>query len=140
MLKYPHDVNGNPIATTASLLDLVYWTLGDDTGVSSLCIARALANRSELNSAQHYPYDTGDLGRCLRLIRAVPQARDAVRALAERPGHHVWAELHAIWDTLTDQAEKDGVMTHRSTFGSGPTLTAQLLRGAIERGRARRES
>lgn len=138
MLKYSRDVNGNPIATTASLLDLVYWTLGDDTGVSSLCIARALADRSEPNSAQHYPYDTGDLGRCLRLIRAVPQARDAVRALAERPGHHVWAELHTIWDALTEQAQQDDVTTHRSTFGNGPTRTAQMLRDAIERGRARR--
>ncbi|OWL98929.1 hypothetical protein CBQ26_00285 [Deinococcus indicus] len=137
MLTSPRDVNGNPIATTASLCSLADWALSDDTGASSLCIARILAGRPDPGSAHNYPHDTGDLGRCLRLIRAVPQARDAVRALAERPGHHVWAELHAIWDNLTEQAQRDGVTDHRSTFGNGPSTTGLMLRAAIGLGRAR---
>lgn len=137
MLTSPRDANGNPIATTATLVALADWALGGDTGASSLCIARILTGRDEPSSAHNYPHDTGDLGRCLRLIRGVPQARDAVRALAERPGHHVWAELHAIWDTLTEQAQRDGVIDHRSTFGSGPSDTGLMLRAAISLGRAR---
>ncbi|GGR62747.1 hypothetical protein GCM10008959_25990 [Deinococcus seoulensis] len=137
MLTSPRDVNGNPIATTATLVALADWALSGDTGVSSLCIARILTGRDEPGSVHNYPYDNGDLGRCLRLIRAVPQARDAVRALAERPGHHVWAEMHAIWDTLTEQAQQDGVTDHRSTFGKGRNATDRMLRAAIDLGRAR---
>lgn len=126
------------IATDASLRALAFWALGEDTGASSLCLARTLTGQDDPRSATNYPYDTGDLGRCLRLIRAVPQARDAIAAPTQRADHHVWAELHATWDALTEQADQDGVTTHRSTFGNGPTRTAQMLRDAIERGRTRR--
>lgn len=76
---------------------LVEWALGDGTGSSSKALARETAG---LPTTRHSsPSDTGDFGRCVRLIAAVPAARAAVDRLAQREAR--WGLLAAEWDSLT---------------------------------------
>lgn len=89
--------------------DVAVWALGDDTGSSSRALARATCGLSE--PAPFAPIDTGDFGRCRRLIRAVPEAREAVNRLAQTD--HIWARLAEIWDEATtayDEEQANGVI------------------------------
>lgn len=74
--------------------DLLRWALGNDTGLSSKAIVLALLGESSTD----YPRDGADWGRCVRLVRACPEAREGVRLLAAY--HPVWRELDTHWDVL----------------------------------------
>ena len=85
---------------------LLEWFSGDDTGSSSQTLARetaGIAHKSRWGVS--YPSDCNDLGRCLRLIKAVPGARKAVDRLAAISPH--WAALAKEWDALAALAETD---------------------------------
>jgi hypothetical protein len=87
---------------------LLAWSLGDDTGSSSKALAREAAGLP-MNGRWGYPSDGGDLGRCVRLIEAVPSARAAVDRLAAK--NQYWAALAPEWDRLTAllKTDKDAV-------------------------------
>ena len=80
----------------ADVKKIAAWATGRDTGISSLNLARAAMG--EPVKPTEYPSDGGDLGRCLRLIEAVPAARAGVDALATISGP--WRRLASRWDEL----------------------------------------
>lgn len=71
------------------------WLNGTDTGSSSRALAHEAAGMTGDTS---HPHDPSDLGRCLRLIARVPEARAAVDALAEKNPY--WKALAPEWDNL----------------------------------------
>ena len=58
----------------SELLDVIAWMAGDDTGISSLAIASAMAGiKQKTRWGSRTPRDPSDLGRCLRLMAKFPQ-------------------------------------------------------------------
>lgn len=115
-----------------SMKDALLWAASRDTGASSCAILRAALGDLE---DQNYPLDTGDLGRCLRLLRAWPAARRGIKALATV--NRVWAEIEADWARISAAARDEFVAEHRGTFGHRDHhRTYELLRAALLRGGA----
>lgn len=84
---------------------IVEWLSGSDTGVSSKALAFAFLGETYFR-ARFAPADPADLGRCLRLIRLVPQVREMVDELAGY-GHKEWERLAPHWDELTALFESE---------------------------------
>ena len=85
---------------------LAAWVCSDDVGLSSLEMARKLAPLAGLGECPkhryqthgNYPHDPDDLGRCLKLLRCVPELRAHLGAMAECGP--VWAGYVAQWDEM----------------------------------------
>lgn len=118
-----------PIVSAAAVAQLATWACTDDTGISSTNIARACLGMTPTDNA-FTPLDIGDLGRCLRLITAVPEARKGVAALAKHSP--AWARLDKVWEELTVTCKKEGdlagVKPGFSRSGQTYPLTYALLR------------
>lgn len=97
-------MNNNP----ETLQTVIDWLCGDDTGLSSKCIARTLFGYSAGDDS--YPRDSGDFGRCCRFFKtlpdgAIPDDWKSQMAAASKE----WAALIPVWDRLTELYEaKDG--------------------------------
>jgi len=64
-------------------------------GMSSRCMANVALG---LKADGNYPHDPDDLNRCLQLIKAVPEVREAFPRIAEL--HESWKVLIENWDAL----------------------------------------
>ena len=78
------------------------WLLSDDTGWSSMTIAAVMLNLpTESLKRKSIPYDSGDLGRCLRLLEKIPEwnARlDEVGVIPRwEPLIDRWSELKRVY-------------------------------------------
>lgn len=86
---------------------IAHWALGGDTGVSSETIACVAMG---ITAEQHQyrfdiPADSGDFGRCHRLLQAIPELRAALPlVVAACPK---WGPLVEVWDELTALYEQD---------------------------------
>ncbi len=110
-------------------LRVARWYASGDMGVSSEALACTLMGWDAPVSVAYGPADLGDFGRCVRLIRAVPEARGMVDVLARTQDE--WARVAPHWDAITDAGNAYGAFEVRSTFGvGGPAAT--LLREALE--------
>lgn len=81
---------------------ILRWLAGGDTGVSSESIAFAYSGiiRSGPFGCRA-PSDPDDLGRCLRLIKEVPECRKDVNWLAEHaPESTRWKAAALVWDEI----------------------------------------
>lgn len=85
-----------PERTVRPAMGLAAWLASDGTGASSLYMAHVLAGYS--HKRQAYPLDSGDFGRCLGLLLAVPNLRERLPVMAEYGQE--WAALIAEWDSL----------------------------------------
>lgn len=75
---------------------ILEWLAAGDTGISSKALAfEAVGMESRYRDA---PHDPSDLGRCLRLIKQIPECRSAVDVLAA--SQKDWASLAPHWDEL----------------------------------------
>lgn len=91
---------------------IAVWALSGDTGVSSetiACIAMGISSKDRKHGHFDIPGDADDFGRCYRLLKAVPELRDALPLVAEvfpkyRPLVEVWDELTALYEQ--DEAEE----------------------------------
>jgi hypothetical protein len=108
------------------------WAASGDNGMSSCAILKAALGQPE--NGAHHPRDTGDLGRCLRLLRAWPGARVGIRRLAEVDP--VWREIDRDWRRISAAARAERVADTRSLFGGPHPITHGLLRAALARGGA----
>lgn len=92
----------------AALIRLLKWSLGCDTGASSKFMASWLLAVAKPDCWREYPSDPSDLGRCLRLLRIVPElSADFARMAHAGP---VWAALVARWGELErSMAEECGI-------------------------------
>lgn len=74
---------------------LIEWIASGDTGASSKCLANAMCALPHDGS---YPMDSGDFGRCLRLLDAVPELRGRLNAM--RGINEYWNALIENWALL----------------------------------------
>lgn len=88
-----------PERTVRPGMGLSAWLASDCTGASSLYMAHYLANHWGKDSHRYaYPHDSGDFGRCLGLLDAVPELREKLAGMAETGRE--WAALIGAWDEL----------------------------------------
>lgn len=87
---------------TTPLQRAARWLLSDDAGLSSEALCRHMLGFPCDNEDWGYPvpHDTGDLGRCLRLLKLIPEWAPRMPEMAQRGRH--WAALVAEWDRLTE--------------------------------------
>lgn len=69
-----------------------------DTGISSKSLAAEFLGIDYKD--RHAPRDPSDLGRCLRLIAAVPSIRGCVDTLALK--NESWAKAALAWDIISN--------------------------------------
>lgn len=82
------------------------WLDSDDTGLSSIAMARHLAPRADLGvhvpchprDQKCYPRDRSDFDRCCRLLETVPALRPHLPTMAELSP--TWARLVDAWGEL----------------------------------------
>lgn len=71
------------------------WMVSGKTGASSKCMAAHLTGNKCDGS---YPHDSGDFGRCLGLLKAVPEIRILLPKMADV--NRYWAALVKEWDSI----------------------------------------
>ena len=84
------------------------WWFGTDVGTSSAAIMGVLGDtrlRWTVSEAYKYgarstPFDADDLGRCLRLLKAMPEWRGRLNEVAEAYPETAWPEIVAAWGEL----------------------------------------
>lgn len=88
-----------PERTVQPAMGLAAWLASDCTGASSLYMAHVLAGYWAQSAHKYnYPRDSGDFGRCLGLLLAVPDLQKRLPVMAEYGPE--WAALIAEWDSL----------------------------------------
>ena len=107
----------------AKVLD---WMAAGDTGISSETMAAHLTGRRR--SWPSYPHDPADLGRCLRLLEAVPELRARLPQMATLSPE--WAALVARWDEV-EASMLDEVGIRWEKARSAPATYA-LMRSIID--------
>ena len=73
------------------------WLTSDDTGLSSRALFRVMAVEGDIDKYD-YPRDSGDFGRCYRLLRLAPEWRDRIEEMANHGPY--WKALAASWSEL----------------------------------------
>lgn len=93
---------------------LAAWLRSDETGASSLYLAKALAPAAGLGpihpsigSAEPWPHDPADFGRCVGLLDAVPELRPHLGVLAGPEHGPAWNAMAAEWETLEAAYRED---------------------------------
>ena len=77
-----------PVPTAHILQRATMWALGDDTGTSSKTLCAFMLGYNETNGARGYgrsypPCDADDRGRCIRLLKLIPEWIPRLPELAE---------------------------------------------------------
>lgn len=111
-------------------MGLAAWLRSDDTGRSSELMAATLSPIAQgrprpciFADPDDHPHDPDDLGRCIRLLEAVPELRPHVPHMAEVSP--VWAALVGRWDEL------EVLYREEAPSGKAPRCYA-LMRSLIE--------
>ena len=79
---------------------ILHWFATGDTGVSSQHMAFVAAGISSKGKHTWPPYDADDLNRCIQLVKAVPEIKDAFPRIAETS--ESWAITIQHWDELVE--------------------------------------
>lgn len=75
------------------------WMAGGDTGLSSETIALWISQRlTPARWGAWTPSDPADLGRCLRLLRSIPELRERFGEMSEASA--AWAHMVTYWDEI----------------------------------------
>lgn len=78
---------------------IVAWMAGGDTGLSSETIAFWISARKTSDRWGPYtPSDPADLGRCLRLLRAIPELRERFSEMADCSP--AWRQMLTYWNEI----------------------------------------
>ena len=86
----------------------VDWIGSQDTGASSKSIWVHMMGGRRPKYGWAYPHDPDDLGRCLRLLRLIPEWKPRLPEMATRSA--VWAGLVAHWDEIASMmADEVGI-------------------------------
>lgn len=82
------------------------WVVGRDTGCSSQAIwANMMGAGKPAYWGWFHPLDPADLGRCLRLLRLIPEWRERMPEMAQHSPE--WAALVERWDDLAAMMEDE---------------------------------
>lgn len=85
---------------------VLQWLAGDDTGISSESLAFEFLKIEKKDKwGCRPPFDPADLGRCLRLIKLVPEIRKCVDSLAIK--NDGWKKIAPHWDELSKSMEDE---------------------------------
>lgn len=79
----------------------IEWLLSDDTGISSETIC-AVMTGSTIPRAD-VPYDSGDFGRCYRLLKLFPEWVERMPEVGQK--FPEWGPMVAEWQKLTSMYE-----------------------------------
>lgn len=79
------------------------WIINGETGVSSMTIWAVLMNavmddEDRYRGSYDIPYDSGDFGRCYKLLEAVPGFRERLGEVGER--FPIWRPFVREWEFL----------------------------------------
>lgn len=97
-----------PTILASDGMGLQAWLNSDDTGTSSCCLASTLLGFSR---EYGHPHDPTDFGRCLRMLRAVPEAmaifdtpegREKVSSLSRE-----WRCIVTNWNNMASLYEEE---------------------------------
>lgn len=69
--------------TKEQLIKLLKWAISDDTGSSSISLLKFMLGFKDNRNAS--PMDSGDRGRCIRLLNLMPEWWDRLDELSEKP-------------------------------------------------------
>ncbi|MER5000350.1 hypothetical protein KDV89_12595 [Providencia stuartii] len=75
-------------------MGLTAWLASDDVGASSRYMASVLSG--QFSAPNHYPLDGADLGRCIRLLVAVPELASQLHEMKARSPQ--WSAVVDNWD------------------------------------------
>lgn len=73
------------------------WMASGQTGTSSMCLAKIMLGELIVNV--DVPWDSGDFGRCHRLLKAIPEWRARIPLIIDS-APKAWRGLLAAWDDL----------------------------------------
>jgi hypothetical protein len=92
-----------PVVKASEGMGLSAWLASDDTGASSLYMASVLTG--EFIAENHYPRDPADFGRCLRLVKAMPELECKISEMSQHGKE--WAVVAANWDAWAELYQQD---------------------------------
>lgn len=99
---------------------LIEWLLSDDTGASS----KAIASHMYLGKCDgSFPWDPADIGRCFRLIAAVPEWESRLPEMAQY--NDKWAKLVKRWQEIKECMEMEVGIDGRK--GRSAPATSKLM-------------
>lgn len=109
-----HKPRETPVDTELSITERYQrWKNSEDTGLSSACLGHLMMT-GWVAARRDYPHDPDDLGRCLRLLRIIPEWRPRVMEMAVCGP--VWAALAARWDDLEKSMTREvGIFWEKGT-------------------------
>jgi len=79
------------------------WIVGDDTGMSSEAIWAYMSGVEK--KYYSHPGDPADLGRCLRLLKLIPEWKPRIFEMSKLSKE--WAVLTAHWDELEHMMDQE---------------------------------
>ena len=104
------------------------WLFSRDTGISSKCLAADFLGVELDQFDVCHPLDPSDLGRCIRLIAAVPEVRKSVDNIAVKYPHSHWGRAAKVWDAIAaSMANEVGIAW---TKGDNAPITYKLMKEA----------
>ncbi|WP_272675416.1 hypothetical protein [Providencia sp. PROV146] len=83
-----------PLVKTSEGMGLTAWIASDDVGLSSKYMASVLSG--QFSAPNHYPWDGADLGRCIRLLVAVPELASQLHEM--KACSPQWSAVIDNWD------------------------------------------
>jgi len=90
---------------------IINWFVTGNTGVSSEAIVAQMMGIKTGRTWGDHPHDSGDFGRCYKLLEAVPEFKARISEMAARSNE--WAALVEHWDELTELYAADGTCYER---------------------------
>lgn len=103
------------------------WFGGDDTGASSITMLCVALGAPPTGWRCSVPYDSGDFGRCKRLLDVVPEVREAFPRIAEAVPEFRGILDH--WDELVADYENHQFPLNTMVWENDFALRLQELRG-----------
>ncbi|MEZ2895885.1 hypothetical protein [Providencia rettgeri] len=83
-----------PLVKASEGMGLAAWLASDDVGASSRYMASVLSG--QFSAPNHYPLDGADLGRCIRLLVAVPELASQLHKM--KACSPQWSAVIDNWD------------------------------------------
>lgn len=83
-----------PLVKASDGMGLTAWLASDDVGASSKYMASVLSG--QFCAPHHYPWDGADLGRCIRLLEAVPELETELHKM--KACSPQWSAVIDNWD------------------------------------------
>jgi hypothetical protein len=122
---------GGPNSDIEVIMKTLLWLLSDDTGVSSKAIILAGSGISGDGLPLH-PAGPYEFGRCVRLLRKIPELREPAFRHLKKEGGEIWGRLVDRWDEIVECLEEETGIEGSRTEKAPRTYA--LMRGVMNGG------